>query len=132
MKRVVKPSGYICIKDGELSSRIIFPTEYAAPFVEYEKDLRNNVTAVNGGSRLKSLGLDVGYKPDNIAMSISNWCISTNQDRHWFAGMFMNRLKDSNIEDFKKERLLKAWKDWADDERSICVLVHFEMILCAK
>lgn len=140
MKRVVKPTGYVCCRDADLELTTVYPPQYNEPIRYYflQKTTRTPTNATRGRS-LHALAQKAGFKPTLIRATADNWCISSRADRAWFGEMYKNRVKNS-FESFetdpeenekKKKEIIKVWDDWMNDSLGWLLMVHGE-IVCQK
>ncbi|ODQ56933.1 hypothetical protein WICANDRAFT_36397 [Wickerhamomyces anomalus NRRL Y-366-8] len=131
MKRVLKPGGYICCRDGDLQACIFYPEVFKEPLFYYLEKATTEFTCWYGGSRLKELFIGVKFKPDKIIHTTSTWCISSRADRELFSNMYIKRLdsiKYNSSDKYTKSQLKEAWLQWANDDKASWVQIHGEVI----
>lgn len=140
MKRVVKPTGYVCCRDADLDLTTAYPTKYNDSIRYYflSKTTRSPTCATRGRS-LHELAQKAGFKPRLIRSTAGNWCISSPADRAWFGEMYKNRIEKSfetfdenpDANEKKKEEIIKAFNDWIKDDLGWLLMIHGE-IVCQK
>lgn len=142
MFRVVKPAGFVCVRDSDLDSTVVYPDRYAAikQYFLLATKISGLSTKARHGRQLKDLAMQAGFKPEYIACSVDNWCIAGNSDRAWFADMFINRIEnsqpklvegDEELNRQQRENVVNAWGEWAGDETGWLTFMHCE-IVCEK
>lgn len=131
MKRVLKKGGYLCCKDSEANSLIVYPKSFKAPLGFYFTKLATEFTTSIGASRIKELALSTKFEPDSIINTTSTWCISSRTDRAWFSEMMLKRLENVKFEPndkFTQDQIKQAWIQWRNDDRSIYTILHGEIV----
>ncbi|CUM54339.1 uncharacterized protein AC631_00725 [Debaryomyces fabryi] len=135
MKRVTKPNGYVCCRDGDMDSMIVYPTKYNKVREYFTSIGLSGYTITTCGRQLRELALEAGFNPENISSTASNWCISNNGTREWFTNMYIERLENTkhwvgNTGTLKSE-IVTSMKEWSSDEKGWLAMVHGE-IVCQK
>ncbi|EDK39792.2 hypothetical protein PGUG_03890 [Meyerozyma guilliermondii ATCC 6260] len=132
MERVCKPGGYVFVKDTDLKSKVIYPEKYASLLTNaVDSRIKNSSTSPIAGRQLKERALAAGYKVDKLKYSSSVWCISSYEERHEWAERFCSRLtktKESNLEGEQLENVLRAYREWSEDESALMILIHGELV----
>jgi len=131
MKRVLKPQGYLCCRDGELRSTLIYPQSFEGPLGYYMKKAITEFTCQYAGTRSKELVLATKFDPEKIVNTTSTWCISNRKDREMFANMYIKRLDSFKFEPndkYDRTQLEEAWSQWAKDDRGIYINLHGEIV----
>ncbi|EZG69026.1 UbiE family methyltransferase [Gregarina niphandrodes] len=90
MLRVVKPDGYVCVREADLDMITIYPE--AAPLKFFFTHWRCH-SKTQMGRQLKKLAMDAGFT--KIDGSISQLFVSSDTERAWFYDLYTNRVKDS-------------------------------------
>lgn len=135
MRRVVKPDGVVCCKDAELDSLFVSHISLEPPIKYYflKKGIGAH-TSTKGGRRNKAIALACGFASENIKLSCSTWCFSSDHERVWFSDMNKKRLSCTSLasgDDFTKTEIMDAWDEWARDPNALLVFCHME-IVCRK
>lgn len=131
MRRVLKPNGYLCVRDAELNTIIVYPELYSQPLQAYFHKIRGKDTSPHGGSRLKELALQAGFSADKIKHTFSTWCYSHQDEKEQFATKHLLRLKNVHFSDkdlYSPEQIAHAFNLWADDPSGVVVLIHGEIV----
>lgn len=132
MERVCKPGGYIFVKDTDLKLKVIYPEKYASLLTKaVESGTENLATLPIAGRQLKERALSAGYKADNLKFSSLVWCISSDAERREWAEKFRSRLtkaKESKLEGDQLENVLRACRQWLEDESALLILIHGELV----
>ena len=135
MKRVTKPNGYVCCKDGDLESIVVYPTKYDKIREYFTSAALNGYTSGTCGRRLRELALEAGFSSGSINSTASNWCISNDDTRKWFTDMYIERLEHAKQhvgkDDSTKNEIVKSMKEWASDEKGWLIMIQGE-IICQK
>ncbi|KAI3405890.1 hypothetical protein KGF56_001109 [Candida oxycetoniae] len=140
LKRVTKPGGYVCVKDGDIETSIISPPKYEILVDYYILTAKNAVsTDIRAGRNLRGKAIIAGYEAKNITTSVSNWLLADDSaaKQNW-AKLFINRIannkdevmfRDDNEKDqAAKREVIEKWKEWQNDENGLLELLHFEII----
>lgn len=134
MVRVCKNGGHILVKDSDMSMNVIYPQEYADIIEKHTKgESRNPSTSIIAGRQLKEKAIQAGYNPQLIQMNGLVWFISTLEERQRWCNIWVSRIRASKEVDYesnKKEldEVIKAYEDWRDDDRSVMMIVHAELV----
>lgn len=131
MRRVLKPNGYLCCRDGEMRSTIVYPQSYEDPLGFYMDKAKTEFTCTYAGSRLKELALSTKFQAAKIINTTSTWCISSREDRVFFAKMYIKRLDSFKFQDsdrYTKKQLEEAWLQWSKDDKALWMTAHGEIV----
>lgn len=131
MKRVLKKSGYLCCRDSEANSLIVYPQSFKSPLGFYFEKLATEFTSPIGASRIKELALATKFEPNSIINTTSTWCISSRNDRTWFSELMLKRLGNVKFkanDKYSKDQLREAWIQWRNDDKSLYTILHGEII----
>ncbi|CCE72999.1 Piso0_000008 [Millerozyma farinosa CBS 7064] len=135
MRRVVKPDGVVCCKDGELDSVFVSPMILEPPIKYYFLNKATGAhTSTKGGSRNKAIALDCGFSVENVKLSCSTWCFSSDDERVWFTDLQRKRIScisSSGGDEFSKTEIMDAWDEWARNPNALLIFCHIE-IVCRK
>jgi len=139
MRRVCRPGGLVAARDGDCAAFTWFP---AVPALDewlalYRLAAHANRGEPDAGRRLLSWAHAAGFT--EVTASASTWCFATPADRQWWAGMWADRILQSDLAgqllasgaasraDLK--RISAGWRDWATAEDGWFAILHGE-ILC--
>ncbi|CUM64621.1 uncharacterized protein PRCAT00002229001 [Priceomyces carsonii] len=137
MKRVAKPGGFVCAREGDTLAAVVYPPRYENTirqyFLQTAKFLGSNVAQ---GRALKSLAIDAGFHLSSIFNSSSNFCIADDSERLLWGLLFINRIQKSSQrvnqddeEDKKmKNEIILDWKNFIEDERAWFALPNGEIV----
>ena len=139
LKRVTKPEGFVCIRDADLESSIVYPNKFSLLTDFYVIKAKNAIsTDTQAGRKLRTKALQAGYESKNLKTSFSSWLLTDdlNLKQSW-VNSTINRIKSdvekldpNDIEKNKQlnEKFIKLWQDWLKDETSMFNMNHFEII----
>lgn len=139
MQRVCKPGGIVAARDADYAGFIWFPElpELDEWMGWYQKAARLNNGQPNAGRYLLSWAQQAGFT--QITSTSSTWCLSTPEARHWWGGMWSERILASKIAKQLRDQgiasqqdlewVSQAWLNWAAAEDGWMSIVHGE-ILC--
>ncbi|CUM64619.1 uncharacterized protein PRCAT00002227001 [Priceomyces carsonii] len=140
MKRVAKPGGFVCAREGDLLASVVYPPHYEDTLKQYfMQSVRLLGSNATQGRALKSLAIDAGFHLSSISSGSSNWCIADDSSRLLWGTSFINRIQkssqrvdedDQKDEKMKKEIILD-WKNFIEDERAWLMFPSGE-IVCKK
>lgn len=141
MLRVVKPGGYIAVRESDYAAMSWFP---ATPGLEEWNTLYHEVTAAYGyqadaGRYLLNWFLAAGATPEQLSPSASSWCYATPESRAWWGGLWAERCVESNFavqakeaglaDEVALEELAHEWRDWADQPDGWFTVPHGEIVV---
>jgi ubiquinone/menaquinone biosynthesis C-methylase UbiE len=144
MRRVVKPDGIIASR--ESASMTWYPklpeleTWYNSIYLKVGKDLLGGNP--DPGSYIHVWAQKAGFERSSIRCSAGTWCFSSPEERHWWGGIWAERLLDGDYVDKVVDRggycsreelgrIAGAFKTWAESEDGWFTVMHGEMI-CRK
>lgn len=139
MKRVTKPGGFVCVKDGDLESSIITPEKYE-PLKQSRllKAKNSNSTDIRGGRRLRERAIRAGYEPENIVSSLSYWLIGdTRASKQNWASLLKSREQhggevmypnDKERDKLAREQNIELLDEWGKDVAALYAVTNFELI----
>lgn len=134
LRRVTKPKGYVCCKEGDMDSMIVYPAEYEDTTREFLSIVgKSKYTSTNCGRKLRELALEAGFRSADIKSTASLWYFGSDDDRKWFSTMYIERMEKAQIdadEDTKKG-LIEEFKRWSSDERGVLSMLNGEVV-CQK
>lgn len=139
MKRVTKPGGFVCVKDGDLESSIITPEKYE-PLKQSRllKAKNSNSTDILGGRKLRERAIRAGYEPENIVSSLSYWLIGdTRASKQNWASLLKSREQhggevmypnDKEKDKLAREQNIELLDEWGRDVAALYAVTNFEII----
>lgn len=139
MKRVTKPGGFVCVKDGDLESSIITPEKYE-PLKQSRllKAKNSNSTDILGGRKLRERAIRAGYEPENIVSSLSYWLIGdTRASKQNWASLLKSREQhggevmypnDKERDKLAREQNIELLDEWGKDVAALYAVTNFELI----
>ncbi|RLV95372.1 hypothetical protein JA1_000973 [Spathaspora sp. JA1] len=139
LRRVVKPQGFVCVRDADISSFLTYPEEYSLLGEHYALKAKNAVsTDIYAGRKLRSKALKAGYEPEKIKTSVSNWIFTDSMEsKNLWASTTIARLEsggekfypDDDAKDKElRDKVIQLWKKWSKDETSLVNLPNYEII----
>lgn len=138
MRRVCRPGGVIAVRDSDYAAFTWFPQlpELDSWLALYHKVARGNGGEPDAGRRLLSWAHAAGLT--DVTSTASVWCFADAEDRHWWGGMWQERILKSEMAGTAlatgaaTERDLQdisdAWRAWADDPDAWMAILHGELI----
>jgi ubiquinone/menaquinone biosynthesis C-methylase UbiE len=139
MRRVTTPGGIVAARDSDYAAFEWYPQ---LPQLDTWLELYRQMARANGGEpdagrRLAAWARSAGF--DDITASSSTWCFATDEDRHWWGGLWADRMSESAIARQLVDSGLAtrdqlagisaAWREWADTDDGWFSVLHGE-ILC--
>ena len=102
MHRVLKPAGLLAARDADFGGFFWAPDD---PVLDRWLDLYHRVTQRNGadadgGRNLKKWVHEAGF--DQLVVTSSNWTYESDDERHWWGGLWADRVVQS---DFARQAL---------------------------
>src|SRR6266508_2852270 len=137
LRRVCRPGGVVAVRDSDYQAMTWYPE---LPALDRWLDLYRRIARANGGEpdagrRLHSWARQAGFT--EVAPSASVWCF-TGEDRHWWGGMWADRIVDSAIAaaavtgGYATREELAAirdgWLTWLAAEDAWFAVLHGEII----
>ena len=97
MGRVCRPGGLVAARDGDYAGFTWFPaTTLARPLARrLRRVARHNGGEPDGGRRLVAWARAAGFA--DVAATASAWCFSDPDDRHWWGGLWADRMTESAL-----------------------------------
>jgi hypothetical protein len=139
MRRSCRPNGVVAARDSDYASAVWHPEDPALDrwLSLQRRVMRDNRTNPDAGRRLLGWARRAGFS--QVIPSASVWCFATPEDRHWWGGMWADRVVDSALAEQAVERglasrddleeIAAAWHRWAAARDGWFAVVHGE-ILC--
>ncbi|EGW33709.1 putative SAM-dependent methyltransferase [Spathaspora passalidarum NRRL Y-27907] len=139
LRRVTKPGGFVCVKDSDLESSIVYPEEYQLIQDYYvTKAKSSGCTDPKAGRRLRWKAIQAGYESGNIKTSVSNWLLGDDPNmKHRLNSLIIPRaesgaddLYPDDLEKSKKARseYIELLKKFADDENASRVVTNYDIV----
>lgn len=137
MARVVRPGGYIAVRDSDYSGFLWHPRSAAldrwlALYLDLARQAEGEPEA---GRWFPTWAAAAGLT--DVQVTSSTWCYTTTEDRGWWAGAWADRVRDSTF----AERALEAgvtpeelddlsdgWRAWAQAETGLFLIPHVELL----
>ena len=129
MLRVCKKDGYVCVKDGDLASTVIYPEKYAE--IMLNAISHRPTTLMVGGRLLKEKALKAGYLPDKITMSGKVQYLSSAQEKKKRYDMMLPRMLQSyevTEHKYDKKTVLDTIEKWINDDAGVLISVSGELV----
>ncbi len=139
MRRVCRPGGIVAARDSDYAAFTWFPRvpELDDWLALYRQAARANGGEPDAGRRLHSWARAAGFT--EVTATASTWCFATPADRHWWGGMWADRILHSDLAGQvvgtgrstadHLRGIAKGWRDWAAAEGGWFAVLHGE-ILC--
>ncbi|KAI0105687.1 methyltransferase type 11 [Nemania sp. FL0031] len=142
MRRVCKPGGFVCARDVEWNSIVVYPpTQGVMAFLSLIQKLATHAGKTVVGGRGREFARRAGFSPGDIEASAAAVTYTNEEGRNWAGENMAKRLESS--EDLKRGVELgfiteedaagmpSAWRAWAkEDDAFYCMLDG--QIVCAK
>lgn len=139
LRRVCRPGGIVAARDADYAAFTWYPH---SPEIATWLDLYRQVTRANGGEpdagrRLRSWALQSGFT--EVSASSSTWTYASTEDTAWWANMWAERLRVSQIGEqavsggyatpSELEQIAAGWLEWGRAPDAWFAVLHGE-ILC--
>jgi len=139
LRRVCRPGGIVAARDADYAAFTWYPR---SPEITAWLDLYRQVTRANGGEpdagrRLRSWALLSGFT--QVRASSSTWTYASTEDTLWWANMWAERLRVSQIGEqavsggyatrSELEQIAAGWLEWGRAPDAWFAVLHGE-ILC--
>ncbi|KAJ2971673.1 hypothetical protein NUW58_g9351 [Xylaria curta] len=124
MRRVCKPGGFVCAREVEWPSLVLYPRiQYLQESRELMEKLAYNAGKTLRGGRGREFARRAGFSPESISASAASVTYANEADRNWWGENMAWRLESSS--DLKKGVELgfvteeaaagmpNAWREWA-------------------
>ncbi|HXD74564.1 MAG TPA: methyltransferase domain-containing protein [Vicinamibacterales bacterium] len=141
MRRVVSRRGIVAARDSDYATFTWHPADERLDrwLALYHDIARANGGEPDAGRRLLSWAQQAGFT--NVKASASAWCFATPEDRHWWGGLWADRMTTSAIatQAIAERRataeelseMAAAWRAWAAAADGWFAITHGE-IVCSK
>ena len=98
-RRVIKPGGLLACREGDGESAAYYPEIMGVQdfWDLYMKVARSRGAEPNGGRHLVAWARAAGIPRSNIEATASVWCYSNPEERAYWSGMWIDRLKTSSL-----------------------------------
>jgi SAM-dependent methyltransferase len=138
MRRVCRPGGIIAVRDSDYAAFTWFPRlpGLDAWLALYDKVARANGGEPDAGRMLLSWAHAAGLR--DVTATASVWCFADPADRHWWGGMWQDRILKSEMArtalatgaatQADLRGISAAWRAWADDDDAWLAVLHGELI----
>lgn len=138
MARVCRPGGMVAVRDADYGAMTWWPAEPALErWMEmYQAVARSNGAEPDAGRRLLGWAHEAGLH-ENVA-SASVWCFATPEDRHWWGGLWAERVVTSRLGVQAMNRgiatgvelaeIAAGWRRWAAAPDGWFSVVHGEIL----
>lgn len=137
MARVVRPGGYVAVRDSDYSGFLWHPRTSAldAWLDLYLALAREAGGEPDAGRWYPAWAAAAGL--DDVRITSSNWCYTTAEDRSWWAGMwaervvastFAQRASAAGVTIEELQRLSDGWREWAGAETGLFLIPHVELL----
>ncbi|EGW33711.1 uncharacterized protein SPAPADRAFT_59079 [Spathaspora passalidarum NRRL Y-27907] len=139
LKRVAKQGGFVCVKDGDIESTLIYPEEYEKLRDIYVLKAKNSgYTDPRAGRKLRGRAIEAGYEPANIKTTVSNRVFGDDQDTKKLMGkLLIDRAKNGGEEFYPddlerskrvREESIELLTKFTNDITSLDVSSSFQII----
>jgi ubiquinone/menaquinone biosynthesis C-methylase UbiE len=138
MRRVSRPNGLVAARDSDYPAFVWYPANDGLDrwLQLYLAIARGNGAEPAAGRRLLAWARQAGFS--DIQPSASTWCYATPEDRHWWAGLWADRVVASAFAAQAVEggrastddlmSIAASWREWAEEPDGWFVVVHGEVI----
>lgn len=138
MARVCRSGGVVAARDADYRAMTWWPAEPALDrwMDVYQEVARSNGAEPDAGRRLLSWAREAGL--DDCAATASVWCFATPADRHWWGGLWAERILSSLLAEQAVERgiatadelaeMAAGWRRWAAAPDGWFSVTHGEVI----
>jgi ubiquinone/menaquinone biosynthesis C-methylase UbiE len=138
IRRVLREGGLVAARDADFGGFIWYPD---APELDRWLDLYFRVTErnqaeANGGRHVPSWIRAAGF--DDLRVTSSTWTFQTPAERHWWGGLWADRVTQSDFarqaieyslsDAGELELMATAFRRWADDDDAVFVVPSVEVI----
>ncbi|TDC36040.1 methyltransferase domain-containing protein [Micromonospora sp. KC213] len=138
MRRVCRPGGVVAARDSDYSAFTWFPSEPALDdwLTLYRRLARANGGEPDAGRRLLSWARAAGFT--DVTATAGTWCFATATDRRWWADMWAQRVRESDLARqavdtgaatrADLDRIADGWLRWAAADDGWLVVLHGEIV----
>lgn len=138
MRRVLRPHGVLAVRDVDYGGMRWFPR---LPGLDEWLDLYQQIARRNGGEpdagpRLLGWVRAAGFT--DTTATASTWCYADDETRHWWAGVWADRVQHSRFAEHAEElgladasgleAMADAWREWGEREDGWFAMVHGEVV----
>jgi SAM-dependent methyltransferase len=138
MRRVLEPGGVLAVRDGDYGGFVWAPSD---PLLDRWLELYHDVCRHNGadadaGRRLLGWAQSAGFT--EIHPSSSTWTFAEPESRHWWGGLWAERIISSSVAEQaveyglstrdELEAISAAWRRWLEQDDGFFVVLHGELI----
>ena len=138
MRRVCRPGGIVAARDSDYAAFTWFPSVPALDdwLALYRRAARANGGEPDAGRRLQSWARAAGFT--DVTATASTWCFATPADRHWWGGMWADRILHSDLAEQAVgsglatadhlRHIAEGWREWAVAADGWFAVLHGEII----
>ncbi|WP_229072317.1 methyltransferase domain-containing protein [Actinoplanes sp. DH11] len=138
MRRVTRPGGVVAARDSDYAGFTWFPLlpELDEWMALYQRVARGNGGEPDAGRRMLSWARAAGFT--DVTATASVWCFATDEDRHWWGGMWADRIRNSDMAttalatgaatEADLRRISDGWRRWSDAPDGWFTIPHGEII----
>jgi ubiquinone/menaquinone biosynthesis C-methylase UbiE len=138
MRRVLKPSGLLAVRDGDYGAFTWFPADLALDrwLAVYHQLTRRNGAQADAGRNLKAWVRAAGF--EDVVASSSNWTFASDEERQWWGGLWADRIRQSEFarqcleygfaDEDDLDEFAGAFLRWANDPDGIFIAVNGEVL----
>lgn len=142
MGRVTRPGGLVAVRDADYGAMTWFPADPRLDrWMEiYQAVARSNEAEPDAGRRLLAWAREAGFS--RIEPSASVWCFADDATRHWWGGLWADRMVLSPVADQARseglatdaelEAVAAAFRRWSTDADGWFTVLHGEVLATAR
>ncbi|KAI1121739.1 methyltransferase type 11 [Nemania abortiva] len=142
MRRVCKPGGFVCARDVEWNSIVIYPpTQGVMDFLALIQKLATHAGKVVVGGRGREFARRAGFSPQDILASAAAVTYTNEDGRKWAGENMARRLEASSdlkrgvelgfVTEEAAANMANAFREWAKEEDAFYCMFDGQ-IICAK
>ncbi|KAI1438640.1 methyltransferase type 11 [Xylaria sp. CBS 124048] len=142
MRRVCKPGGFVCAREVEWSSAVVYPyIQGVNESMCLLAKLARHDGKTQAGGRGREFARRAGFRPEDIMASASPVTYANKDDRAWWGENMAARLEASGtlekgvrlgfVTEEMAAKMTGAWREWAKHEDGFFNLTDGE-IICRK
>ncbi|KAI0149616.1 methyltransferase type 11 [Xylariaceae sp. FL1272] len=142
MRRVCKPGGFVCAREAEWSSFVVYPDiPGTVESLNLLEKLQKHGGKTVAGGRGKEFARRAGFAASDITASAATVTYSTPGELEWWGQTMAKRLEASNsrakgielgfITGEEGAKMPQAWRDWASNEDAFSCRFDGQ-IICKK
>ncbi|KAK6459987.1 S-adenosyl-L-methionine-dependent methyltransferase [Scheffersomyces coipomensis] len=139
LRRVTKVGGFVCVKDGDLKSTVVYPEKFAEVLGRFAVSKAKNSTSTDiiAGRSLRAKAIKAGYKPELIKSSASIWCLADKNTKElWSRGMKARLAKskeklvvdDDEADKAKRAEAENAWNEFVEDDNGFLTMQNGQIV----